>query len=386
MTDWVDAAADVFDAAEDAAEQDGTDRLKAENAVVGDACELVKELSEAGRLSEADMNALAGELSETLAQYTKTDLKTEFREYFSDELGDGKKFNQILSDRVEEIQIVHSSDAKQGTVWRWHFDDGVMLETETSKDGGRLHHKWSDFKKDYFDALLAEGKGEQIAKPDQELRDPEAWQEWVDNLILQHGETVKHTGPRTEAVYLLRDYVERNIGYTDVSVVRQRQGIWTPEADDGQLAADGGVGELRIPSEDIKRICEQTGISTRALQIELNARGLTHPEVNGVSDATYDDGVRVPYWVLSDELAEPAEIVTDPETPAQQVQREEESRQEEQRSELGAVDGGHDDETDDQDSVDHNDPLLDDDEDDDYEPGEFDSIGFDDDDEGGDDE
>jgi hypothetical protein len=380
MTAWVDAAGDVFAAADAAAEKEGIQRLKAENAVVGDACELVAELSEQGDISESDCNALAGELSDVLARYTKTDLKDEFSEYFTETIGDGEQFDAIVENRLEEIKIIHSTDAKQATVWRWHFSDGVMLETETSKDGGRKHHNWQALKKDYFDSLLALSKGEKIADPDTELRDPEAWQTWIDELIIQYGETVEHVGPRTEAVRLLRDFIERNAAYTELQDVRQRQGIWTPEATtDDEMAADGGVSELRVPAEAIKRICDQAGVTTRALQIELQARGHTLPDVAGVSDASYHNGVRVPYWVLSGSLADPKEIIEDADSPAEQVEKEQQEREEQQRDDLGAVDeSGTDDDTE---ATDQPPVLDDDDEDDDYEPGEFDAIGIDDEDE-----
>jgi hypothetical protein len=157
--EFIERAESLVDDAHAAANRDGIDRLKAENHVVGDACDAVQELSADGELSEGQMNAVADQLADILARYNKTDLKQEFREYFSEETGDGIPFDEILQERLDELQTVHSTDAKQGTVWRWHFSDGVQLETETSKDGGRKHYDWHKFKCDYFDALIAAATG-----------------------------------------------------------------------------------------------------------------------------------------------------------------------------------------------------------------------------------
>lgn len=335
---YIESAEALVDSAERAAMKEGIARLKAENSVVGDACEAVSDLSVAGDMSESEMNALADTLADILARYNKTDLKAEFKEHFAESGGEGTPFDELLQERLKELKVIHSTDAKQGTVWRWHFTDGVQLETEVSKDGKRKHYDWRAFKDDYFDSLISLGAGEQIADPQPQLRDPDHWVDWINDLILEHSEPIEHVGPRTEAVRLLRDYVSRSIAYCDMADVRDRQGVWVDaEAEDDGAVADGGASELRIPTTEIKRICDSIGISTRGLQIELDSRGLTHEATNGVSGATYVDGVRVAYWSLSADFADPADVVVETETPAEQVQREEEEREEEERTALGAV-------------------------------------------------
>lgn len=378
MTDeFINAAEELVDKAEQAADREGVQRLKAENSVVGDACEVIAELSENGDISESETNALADQLSDLLARYNKTDLKDEFREYFTEERGDGIPFDALLEERLESLQTIHSTDAKQGTVWRWHFSDGVQLETETSKDGGRKHYDWNGFKRDYFDSLVALGDGEKITKPAQDHREPTDWQEFVDSLILEHSEAVKHVGPRTEAVRMLRDYVTRNIGYTQMKHMRDRNGVWVDYDVDtgGKATADGGVNELRIPVEEVKRICDQVGISTRGLQIELDARGVTHADTNGVSGAEYVGGVRVGYWSLSPTFADPDEIIEDPKTPAEQSKERREEQLEEQRTNVGAT-AEEADQPDPQPSPPSRPPQGDDDFDE-YEPGMTDSFGTD---------
>jgi len=379
MSEFMDIAEELVEKAEDAANREGIKRLKAENSLVGTACERVAELSEAGEMSEGEMNALADQLADTLARYNKTDLKNEFGEHFAETGGEGVAFDELLETRLEKIQTIHSTDAKQGTVWRWYFSDGVQLETETSKDGGRKHYDWHGFKRDYFDSLISLDKGQRIAKPSPDLRDPDNWQVWIDDLILQYSEAIEHVGPRTEAVRMLRDYVSRNVAYLDMRDMRDRAGVWVDTDTDAEAIADGGVSELRIPLEQIQRVCDQAGISTRGLQIELEARGLTYDGTNGVSGASYIDGKRVPYWALDPNFADPEEIIAEPKSPAEKAKEREEESLKEDKTAVGAVES-EEEECDSDKDVSPTPPSPDDGEsaeEDNYEPGVTNTIGSD---------
>lgn len=386
MSDFTAAAEELVERADAAAEKEGIDRLKAENALVGDACERVDELSRQNAISKSELSALADTLGDTLARYNKTDLKDELQTHFSNG-SEGRAFNEIIESRLDTLQTIHSTDSKQGVVWRWEFSDGVTLETETSKDGGRKHYDWQAFKRDYFDALVGLGNGETIGEPDGELKDSEEWQSWIDDTILEHAEPVKHVGPRTEAVRLLRDYISRNVAYTDLEYMRERNGVW---ADAGDAEA---VTTIRVPLDEIKRICDSLSISTRALQIELDARGLTDDDTNGVSGAGYVDGARVPYWVLDATIADPADVISDPSTPAEKAEARAEKRAERDRTAVGATDDSDATEsaTDDESAQPASDggtdtePMSDEDTTDDYEPGMTDSFGEDPDQEASDD-
>lgn len=321
-----------------------TQRMRRENQLVGRAVDYIAVWSERDEISNANANALADALSSELSHYTKTDIKEEFSDVFVDGSDgvEGVPFDKLIDDRLEEVKVVSTTDAKQGLVWRWHFSDGVQLETEKSKDDGRKHYDWKSWKEDYFEALISTGKGERIGPPRMEIRDSNAWREYINNILLNRAETVEHVGPRTEAVEQLRDYVNRQTAYADVKDMRDRQGIWmdgAPASNGGEAATDGGgPSEICIPTQAVKRVCDQAGIKTRALQIELDAREETLPDVAGVSGYEYVDGQRVSFWRLDPEFAEPAEFVVDPESPADQVAREQEEAVEESRTDVGAVD------------------------------------------------
>jgi len=387
MSDFTAAAEELVERADAAAEKEGINRLKAENALVGDACERVDELSRQNAISKSELSALADTLADTLARYNKTDLKDELQTHFSNG-SEGRAFNEIIETRLDKLQTIHSTDSKQGVVWRWEFGDGVTLETETSKDGGPKHYHWQALKRDYFDALVGLGKGETIGEPDGQLKDSEEWQSWIDDIILDHAEPVEHVGPRTEAVRLLREYISRKGAYTDLENMRERNGVW---ADAGGAEA---VTKIRVPLDEIKRICDSLSISTRALQIELDSRGLTDGDTNGVSGAGYVDGVRVPYWVLDAAIADPADVISDPSTPAEKAEARAEEQAERDRTAVGATDESDatQPDTDDESAQPASDggtgtePMREDDgTTDDYEPGMTDSFGEDPDQEASDD-
>jgi len=376
MSDFTSAAEELAEAAEVAAEKEGIERLKAENALVGEACERVDELSRRNEIAKSELSALADTLADMLARYNKTDLKEELQTHFSNG-SEGRAFNEIIENRLDTLQTIHSTDSKQGVVWRWEFSDGVTLETETSKDGGRKHYDWQAFKRDYFDASVGLGRGETIGEPDGELKDSKEWQSWIDAIILQHAEPVEHVGPRTEAVRLLRDYISRNVAYTELQYMRERNGVWT-DADDANA-----VSEIRVPLDEIKRICDGLSISTRALQIELDARGLTHDDTNGVSGAGYVSGARVPYWALNAMIADPKEIISAPSTPAEKAEERAQEQHERDRTSVGAAGDSKDTEADNteestQPASDGGTDTRDESGDDgDYEPGMTDSFGKD---------
>lgn len=379
MADYFDELEELLDAAEEAAaKDDAIKKARAENRVIGDVCDMVAEMSAAGEMEKTQVNALASQLSEIVDNYTKTDIKNELKPHFV-EKREGKRFDEVIENRLEEVRVVHSTDHKQGTVWRWRFSDGVELETDTSGDGGREHYSWSVFKRLYFDELVSQGQGEKLAEPDPNLLSGGDWTDWIDDLILEHSTTVEHVGPRTEAVRLLRDLVQRSPAYHDMDTVRERQGLWIePENGGDKAATDGGEVELRVPVKEIKRICDQQGISTRALQIELQARGLTCSDRSGVSDAAYVDGVRVPYWALTTALAEPDAVIEEPSTPAEVVAEEEAERLNEEQTSVGAVSDDDLEQHDNHTGSDRDSSEADDsDGDDDTEPGVTDSFGSD---------
>lgn len=381
--DFLNRLEELAEAAQDSNDAEDTAAIaRRENQVVGDACEAVTELSANGDISKAEKNQLASVLSDELAQYNKTDLKNEFEDYFQREQS-GTHFDKLIQQRLEEITVIKSTDHRQGAMFRWHFRDGTQVETETTEAGTRLHYAWQQFKKLYFEARVAAGAGERISSPTEEHRGIDQWCEFINGLILNHATTVEHVGPRTEAVRQLRDHIGRHTAFNEMQTVCNRAGVGI-EADAESVSDLDSDARIRVPTEDIKRICDQVGITTRALQIELDARGVTADGMSGVSDETYVNGQRVSFWVITAALAEPGSIVTDPDSPAEQAAREEAERRENTQTSLGAVDADEADDEPPGDTATQADSGgadgadgADGPDDDDYEPGISESLGTD---------
>jgi|GEM_PF-6586170 len=294
--------------------------------------------------SATQAKQLCGVVSDVANHYTKTALKetlAEAIERIDVEQSDRRQFDAILNDDLQEVVIVRTTDAKQETKYRWEFTDG-SVETHADSEG-RAHFSWNVFRNEYFDAI-----GEDATKPDQDLRDGEAWREFIVEKIEAKGREVTTRGPRTAAVEQLADFISRSRAYNDLGDAVERDALYL-DADPREEEPE----ELWVLNHDIKRICEDNELGTvRELQIELDARGHTVDRVAGVSESTTLDGKNVTYWVLSAGFAEPAEFIPEAVDPAEGFQQDQ-----------ARADGG--DKPDD---------------DDDYEPGAIGAVGGDSDD------
>ena len=342
MSDWYDVLDDLINSAHDALDADGAiEQAKMTDQVVQDACDAISRRSEAGEIDDRHVNQLAGELSDIFPNLTKTDLRGEFRDHFVDDPGDGTPFNQVIEDRLASIQIIRTTDKKQDPIFRYEFVDPEVEIEDDSESDGHLHYSWQNWRQQYFDALLAVGAGEAIADPADGLADNDDWKEWIDEQFLLGGEIVEtqeHVGPRTQAVRQLRDWVGRQVAYSDIEDAVERQGVLMQGVDTGTELDDLDTSTVvHVPVEVIERICDQVGVSSRGLQIELDARGVTSPDISGVSDPQYVNGQRKPYWAVTLALAEPRDLVHDPDTPAAQIRDEKEAEQLADQTDIGAV-------------------------------------------------
>jgi len=101
MSPFLDRLEDLATAAQEIDRDDDAYTVaRRENEIQGEACEAVAELSKTGDISRAEKNQLADVLADELTQYTKTDLKTEFDEYFQREQS-GAAFDTLIEQRVD---------------------------------------------------------------------------------------------------------------------------------------------------------------------------------------------------------------------------------------------------------------------------------------------
>jgi hypothetical protein len=196
-----------------------------------------------------------------------------------------------LTTHTERVVVYSSPDAHADAEYRWHLTDGRTFATD-----GNTHFRWQALRKAIFNAL-----GERPGQP--EPADNADWPAWVMGFINEHREERETLGPRSEAIADLAD--------------KLRDATATPDAED---AVRGGVfgrvwmasadaDTVRVPAETIRRITDEHGITPRAFQVELDARGLldghSRPE-------TLDSGRTVRFWSISTDLATPGAFEPEP--------------------------------------------------------------------------
>ena len=325
---------------------------------------------------EKHAKAAGSELSKSMDVYTKSDVLDGIADEIDDlrdrhpnatnaspaSGGSGGQtllpLDQWVAQHLDRVAVIESTDARQETTYRWHFDRGIV-ETAADREGV-THFSWTHFRDEIYQAL-----GVNCAQP--KRKETEAWRQFIAGLVETRGHTQETVGARSHAVRQVVRHIEAAVGYTDLADAAERGGVQVvsrgsngsnssggsggnssgshgPDTPDGpddtpddeagesgagggsggsaqQASPDGGAGgdEVRVLWSDIARITDDAGVTVRALQSELDARGLTHPRIAGVSETGNADGTRVDYWVFDAEIGEPAEVVDEPESPAAKV-------------------------------------------------------------------
>lgn len=252
----------------------------------------------------------AQQLSDACTKWTKTEVKErieELAEDYTDPDDDRPRVTEWLEEHIERVVEVRSTDRLVKTRWRWEAatDYGtVSWETKRTQDG--LGH--NSYQK--LQSLVTEATGQWVRAPAPELRDGEAWAEWIAKFIEEYSTVEPSRGPRTAALDRLTEWVGRNTAYLDME----------DAVDRGGMRIDLDNGELHIRNGEIKRWCDAEEIAPTTFQSELSVRGLLTERVSGASEQTTIevDGEyqTVTYWVFDlDRLdADPYEVVEDPKT------------------------------------------------------------------------
>jgi len=250
---------------------------------------------EALDIEEAEIN-FDGTLDSWLRQladksgFTKTKLSEKAEELAhekareTDEF-DKPPFDMLLDDSLEVVTVYRSTDAHTDTVYQWLIDGEVV-----STSGGEQMN-WNQMREIYFDET-----GQLPAKPMKTGN--EEWKQFIAALLDERGRTKKSIGPRTETMEKLGEHISSHTAYPELHRALDRGGVWQPEEADGEW-----VG---VPSKPIKEICDHGEITTRALQVELDARDqlVAHARDEHVSsEKIMRERVRV--WRISTELATP---------------------------------------------------------------------------------
>lgn len=268
-------------------------------------------------LPETEIGALAGSLSDVAQLSNKTDIK----QAIEDEVegmakggdGMGPALNASLQENVEEVEIVRSTDAKQSAVYRWHINDPVVGRYEIETGESATPH----FKHFHLRMAIFDVSGMWPARPIRALRSSNEWANWINPFIASHSTVTEAKGPRTVATEAIANLVARSIAYPTIEAMVERHGVRIDDDPD-----EGDPDEIWVPYTEIGQIAEEHGISPRALQIEVAARGLTADRLGGgVSESTFVRGEKVSYWVLDASIGEPRAYEPDPETPTERIER-----------------------------------------------------------------
>lgn len=190
----------------------------------------------------------------------------------------------FLDNRLEKVVVNRVTDHNVDTSYQWHFNGEVDVVFSTT---GGTHWDWYQFRERYFDET-----GVDLREPKD--GDADEWRSFVVGLINERGEESGVRGPRTETIGALKNYIERRTAFGDLDVAAYREGVYQPAED---------AGELWALSKDIQRLCAEREVTTRGLQEELRARGLTTG--SRVAERRRSNGTRVTWWRLSGDIAEP---------------------------------------------------------------------------------
>lgn len=270
---------------------------------------------------------LCGSLADETG-HTKTDIKGAIDDKLTtpDDAKDvGESINSFIDSKLAQLVAVRSTDAKQSTLYRWHFDTGcTRFEIETGEHAPTSHFNWKGLR-----AAILDVSGIWTLSPPDTIA--EEWSEWVGPKVAD-ADVTTHKGPRTCAVESLQNAIGRTVAFPTLDDAVLHNGI--------KIDADpekGEPSELWIPNTTISKIAEDHAISERALQVELDAREHTVEHINGVSKTTFVGGEKHTFWVLKASFADPADY--DPE-PANMTDRYESLLDEDEQGDDGGVDPG----------------------------------------------
>jgi hypothetical protein len=245
------------------------------------------------------------------SRMTKTEAKGDITRKIEDINNQGKtSLNAWVANNLNEVRVIRTTDHVSDTRYVWEFEDGTTVETGSDN---RTHFMWAEFRNQIFDAA-----GPYLAKPEDRYAEGKEWAEFMVRLIQERKTEKTSTGPRTRAIEYVKTRIRNAGGYGNVRDAADYRGVYVevnndPPDDEDPVDLDVTQQEcplwrvdlLMFPNSWAKDAAEEHDITTRAVQNELDARGMT-VEGRQVSETKYVGGQYQTFWKLGGNFASPA--------------------------------------------------------------------------------
>lgn len=316
VSEGLEEAVETIEAASDAGP---VEKVKAERKAVEAFAEKVAKATQHG-LPESSISQYAGAMQGEATHLTKSDVKSDIKRTIEavsrgGDADEAEPLHAYLKHAVIGIDAVRTTDAKQSTLYRWHFTGGTetggrfSIETGDTDEAPTSTYGWRQIRTAIFDA-----SGVWTTSPPDAVADD--WGEWVGPFIKERAEVVSNKGERTLVVEELQNHISRSVAYPTVADMFEHHGVMLDEDPD-----EGEPTKVCVRAAEVSKLCDEYGINTRALQVELDALGMLTEHVSGASDETYVNGSKVTYWVLSPEFADPQTYKENPEASRERFDR-----------------------------------------------------------------
>lgn len=258
-------------------------------------------------LSSVPVGQFASMVSDVSSSLNKTEAKQHIVSKTQDLKTKGNDRPQItewIQENLREVRVVRTTDHVDVTRYVWDFG-ATTLETE-SGDEGRTHYHWQNFRDTIYDA-----GGPYCTPPPEQLREIEDWREWIVTRLEEHKTEKTTMGPRTLAVNELQNRVRRAEAHGKLLSALNYQGVYLELDGDPPEETITDISEydptaMYLPNNWATEAAEEHGVSTQALQNELDARGYLLPGRSKVATQEYVGGQYTTWWVLTGEFAQPA--------------------------------------------------------------------------------
>lgn len=293
-----------------------TERMRGET----EAFEHVTEKMAEVYAEEPEAQPKLGVVAKSISDISKTVTKTDARESITSlaqkkravENGtDRTELDAWVRDNLEEVRITQTTDHIDETTFAWDFG-GVTVETESGGEK-RGHYSWTNFRD-----LIDESGGPYLGDPKEQLRDSNNWRDYIVRQRENNENIRTFTGQRTMAVQDLQNKIRRLDAFESLEAALNYGGVHAKvnnNPPDGEETIDTDtapqrlpewrVDKLLIPNDIPAEVVEDKGTTVRGLQVELDARGYTLPQLSKISQKKYVAGQQQRFWVLSGDFTTP---------------------------------------------------------------------------------